>query len=392
MFGNAWKFGRIHGIDLRVHSSWIVIALLIAWNLWSTFVLVHDRGEGAAIAMAVAGAVLFFASILVHELAHALEAQRRGVEVGGITLFLFGGVTESRFNVGRPVDEFALTIVGPLSSFVLAGAFWGVTVAAGGGDLERVAEVTGLLGWLNLALGVFNLLPGAPLDGGRLLRSIVWWRTGDRQRSVRVASNAGRVLGGGLIALGLLELLVLGAFVGGLWLAFIGWFLFQAATAERTEAELAEVLDGVTVERLLRSRPPHVDAGASVREAADEVIGADDDLVLVDTDGRPSGVVDVDDIRRVPRAERATTLVTDIMVPTDELPSIDTHDDARELLDRMSGPGADRLLVRDHGRPVGVLTAPRVATTVRRMARVGGEPSRHRPARPVASGEPGPDS
>lgn len=385
MFGNAWRFGRVHGIDLRVHSSWIVIALLIAWNLWSTFVLVHDRDEGTAIAMAVAGAALFFASILVHELAHALEAQRRGVEVGGITLFLFGGVTESRFNVGRPVDEFALTVVGPLSSFVLAGAFWGVTVAADGAGLDRTAEVTGLIGWLNLALGVFNLLPGAPLDGGRLLRSVVWWRTGDRMRSIRVASSAGRVLGGALIALGVLEVLLLGAFVGGLWLAFIGWFLFRAATAERTQAEVADVLHGLTVERLLRSPPPHVDAHASVADAADEVIAADDDVVLVDDDSGPVGVVDVDGIRGVPRDRRGTTAVTDVMTPTEDLPTIDAHADARELLDRMSGPGAEQLLVRDDGRAVGVLTAPRVAATVRRLARVGEEPGRRRPGRSVSA-------
>ena len=224
--------GRIGGVDIRVDSSWLVIAFLVTWTFWVQFQ--RDRGGAVALVMAVVGAALFFASVLVHELAHALEARHRGIEVRSITLYLFGGATETASEARRPGDEFAVTAVGPWSSLVLGCTFALLAYGADEAGLRAPGQVAGLLASVNLILAFFNLLPGAPLDGGRILDSIVWRVTGDHRRARRVATGAGRVLGSALIAFGFFEAVaVSGGFVGGLWLAFIGWFLFQAATAER---------------------------------------------------------------------------------------------------------------------------------------------------------------
>jgi Zn-dependent protease len=219
---------RIGGVDIRVDGSWLVIAALVTWSLWAQF---HS------IAMGLAAAVLFFASVLAHELAHALEARHRGIEVRSITLYLFGGATEMASEVRRPGDEFAVTAVGPWTSLVLGCAFGLVAFAADrkGGSASSVGQVAALLAWVNIVLAAFNLLPGAPLDGGRILDSIVWRVTGDRVRARRISTGAGRLIGSGLIILGIAMSLFMGdGLFQGVWLALIGWFLMQAATAERS--------------------------------------------------------------------------------------------------------------------------------------------------------------
>lgn len=251
MFGRTYRLGAVRGIDIEVDASWVIIAVLVAWTFWSRFTVVHGHALPAGIPMAVVAAILFFASVLAHELAHSLEAVHRGVEVDGITLFLFGGATRTRFDVERPRDEFALTAVGPFTSLVLAAAFGLVATYAGSFGLTVAADVAGTLAWVNLALTLFNLLPGAPLDGGRILRSIVWAVTDDRGTAVRLASRSGQVLGAGIGALGVFQLFfVPGAAGGGVWFAFIGWFLFGAASGELRQHEERGSADERTV------RPP----------------------------------------------------------------------------------------------------------------------------------------
>jgi Zn-dependent protease len=226
---------RIGGVDVRVDSSWFVIAALVTWSFWARFE--GGRDTPVALAMAIAAAALFFGSVLAHEVAHALEARHRGIEVRSITLYLFGGATETASEARRPGDEFAVTAVGPWTSLVLGCAFGLLAYAADRADASAVGEVAALLAWVNLVLAFFNLLPGAPLDGGRILDSIVWRVTGDHERARRVATGAGRLLGFALVGLGVAEaLLVSDGLLGGVWLAFIGWFLVQAATAERARA------------------------------------------------------------------------------------------------------------------------------------------------------------
>jgi Zn-dependent protease len=219
---------RVGGVDIRVDGSWLVIAALVTWSFWAKF---HS------IAMAVVAAVLFFGSVLAHEMAHALEARHRGIEVRSITLYLFGGATEMASEVRRPGDEFAVTAVGPWTSLVLGCAFGLIAFAADrkGGSASGVGQVAVLLAWVNIVLAFFNLLPGAPLDGGRILDSVVWRVTGDRARARRISTSAGRILGSALIILGIaMSLFLSDGLYQGVWLALIGWFLMQAATAERS--------------------------------------------------------------------------------------------------------------------------------------------------------------
>ncbi|MCU1448389.1 MAG: site-2 protease family protein [Acidimicrobiales bacterium] len=223
---------RIAGVDVRVDRSWFVIAALITWSFWTKL---------DSIVTAVVAAALFFASLLAHELAHALEARHRGIGVRFITLYLIGGATETETEATRPGDEFAVTAVGPWTSLVLGCAFGLVAFGADrvGPSASDVGEVAALLAWVNLLLGFFNLLPGAPLDGGRILDSIVWRVTGDRARARRISTAAGRFLGYALIVLGFaFAVLVSGGVFDGVWLALIGWILSRAATAEGNRAQV----------------------------------------------------------------------------------------------------------------------------------------------------------
>lgn len=372
--GGRLTIGSISGIEIRIHRSWFFIALLIAWSFWSRFRLA-DHGTATALAMALVAAILFFSSILAHELAHSLEAQHRGAQVRGITLFLFGGATETSFDVDRPRDEFALTAVGPLTSFVLAALFGVVATYSARAGLDVIAEVAGHLGWVNLALGVFNLLPGAPLDGGRIVRSAVWAITGDRRRGVRVAARAGQVLGVSIAGLGLLQLfLVPGGFVGGLWLMFIGWFLAVAAQSEVAQQELGERLGGLTVGALARERAlASVDAATDLATAAEQLRRQADDALTVEQDGRATGVLLLGDVAEVPEDRRSERSVGELAVPIDELPSVDGETEVVEALGQLRGdrPLAVTTEGGDRTRVEGVITPEQLQRVVTRTLRLG---------------------
>src|ERR671915_165037 len=222
MFGTSWRVGRIAGIELRIDSSWAVIALLITYSLYLRASVLYPELSGAgAVGVGLLAAVLFFGSVLVHELAHAVVSQARGIRVQDITLFLFGGATRARVESRGPGDEFLIAVVGPVTSGLLAGLF-GI-VAGLGRDLlsTPLAGTLGYLAWTNLLLAAFNLVPGFPLDGGRLLRSAIWKTTGSLARATRIASLAGQGVGWLLVAAGMASLLA-GDLAGGIWFAFIG--------------------------------------------------------------------------------------------------------------------------------------------------------------------------
>lgn len=375
--GNRLTIGSIAGIEIRIHLSWVFIALLIGWSFWSRFTLLADREGATALVMAVAATVLFFGSVLVHELAHSLEAQRRGAHVSGITLFLFGGATETRFDVDRPRDEFALTAVGPFSSFTLAAAFGLIAFYGAMIGLGTVAEVAGLLGWLNVALGVFNLFPGAPLDGGRILRSVVWAVTGDRGRGVRVASRSGQVLGGLIAILGVLALLfVPGSLVGGLWFLIIGLFLAGSAKSEIVQHEMRERLQGMTVGELVSEGPlPSVDATTDLASAAERLRRQPDDALVITREGATTGILLLDDVASIPPGERSRP-VGERATPMEELQTIDAD---TELVDAMAELGGKKPVAVVRGeagaeRVEGVITPERLERVIKRTMQLGAEP------------------
>ena len=375
---NAPRVARVLGIDIRVDASWIFIALLVSWSYWRLFDGRAAHAGVEALLMALAGALLFFGSVLGHELAHALEARRRGVHVSGITLFIFGGATQTRFAVRRPIDEFALTAIGPFTSFVLAASLGLCAYGADELGWQSVAAVTGLVGWINLGLGVFNLLPGAPLDGGRILRAGVWWITKDRGKAVRVAARAGQAVGGAVLSLGLAQVLfVTSSSFGGLWLALIGWFVVRAASAELLVAVLHQAVGGVDARHLVDQRPP-VPAGGSVADAIERFRGEDVDQLAVEDGGATVGVVAVRDVQALDPRRRGETPIRDVMRSIAEVPSVPAGNGASSAVEQLDDQGV--VAATESGEVIGLITAARVATVVRRTKQFGGEADTRTPS------------
>ena len=367
------KLGRVRGVEVRAQGSWFVVVALITWSFWARFTT-KGYGGAEAFPMALGAATLFAGSLLAHELAHALEGLRRGVPVHSITLFLFGGAT-AMGEPRRPQDQFALTVVGPFTSLALGALFGIVATAATRLGLGATSETFGVVGWLNAGLAAFNLLPGAPLDGGRIVRAIAWRAIGDPYRASRIAAQAGRVLGALLAAAGLAEVVFSPAGFGdGLWLAFIGWFLGGAANQELAYARLQERLAGVPLGRLAGRGADPIPAGASIGDAVERWFRPlhDDAFLVVDDDGRPVGVLSVDDVRSTDPSARDQVRVREAMRPLEDLPNLPADAPASTLLEQLGERGA--VFVSDHGSTPGIVTARSLVARLSRLEELDGGP------------------
>jgi Zn-dependent protease/predicted transcriptional regulator len=375
MFGTSWRVGRIAGIEVRIDSSWAVIALLITYSMYLRIsFLYRDLSGGGAVALAILSAVLFFGSVLVHELAHALVSQARGIRVQDITLFLFGGATRARVESRGPGDEFLIALVGPLTSLLLAALF-GIVAGLGRSVLSApLAGTFGYLAWVNLVLAVFNLVPGFPLDGGRLLRSAVWKATGSIGRATRVASLAGQAVGWLLVAAGVVSLLG-GNLAGGIWFAFIGWFLVQAARSSYQELQLRDLLRGVEAEDVMAGNLLRIPPELSLQDAVDDYfMRYDHGAFPVDEHGRTIGLLTLRGIRRVPREQWPTRRVREHMVPLGD--QVVVAPDARMdgVLGKLEDSEAGRVLVVEGGEVVGIITPSDLTRWLRRWRAVEGRP------------------
>jgi Zn-dependent protease len=350
------ELGRIFGIRIGINWSWLVVFALISWTLAAGVFPETNPGlsDGAYIAMAIVAAVLFFASLLLHELGHAFEAQREGMEIDGITLWLFGGVAKFKGMFPSAGAEFRIAIAGPLVSLVLGVVFslgaWAVSTT------DAVDAVVAWLGYINLALLVFNMLPALPLDGGRVLRSALWHVRGDFLTATRAAARIGRGFGFLLIAGGLFLFVFQGSFSGA-WLAFIGWFLLQAATAEDRYALVSETLGGVRVRDLMVREPVTVPASMSLARFMDEIAWNRrfTSYPVVDG-GRVVGLLAFRCVAEVPRSEWETRLVRDCMIPRERVPVFDEDDAAVDALARLSETELNRGIVLDDGRLTGFVS------------------------------------
>lgn len=357
MFGTTWRLGRIFGVEVRIDSSWTVIALLITYSLYLRFASVYpDLATAGAVGIAILAAVLFFGSVLVHEMAHALVSQARGIRVQDITLFLFGGATRARVEARGPGDEFLIAAVGPLTSAILAVLF-GVIDVFGRDALSRpLAGAIGYLAWVNLLLAGFNLVPGFPLDGGRLLRSAIWKATGNFGLATRIASLAGQAVGWLLVAGGVAFLLA-GNLAGGIWFAFIGWFLVQAARASYQELQLRHLLRGAQARDVMARNLLRIPPELTLQEAVDEYfMRYDHGAFPVDEQGRTIGLLTMRGVRRVPRDQWSTRRVRDSMVSLGDqiVVSPDTRMD--QVMGKLEDSDANRVLVVDDGEVVGIIT------------------------------------
>jgi Zn-dependent protease len=370
------KLGRIFGFEVRITWSWLIIFGLITWNLASAFGQIHsDWIPLTTVGIAVAASLLFFLSVLIHELAHSLAARSRGMAVGSITLFLFGGVADIQDRPPTPWAEFLMAIVGPLVSLVLGLGF--ILLSGVGitsleqpltdlrGFAAQLSPLTTLLLWLgpvNLTLAVFNMIPGYPLDGGRILRSIFWGITDDFKRSTRWASWIGRVIALVLIINGIAmifgaEIPFLGSgFSNGLWIALIGLFLNNAALTSYQQVVIQDVLDEVEVGPIMHTDPTTVDHSLSVRRLVDEyIMKTDAQSFPVLQDGRLIGMVALDDVRKLTRNEWQATTVKQIMTPEKDLVSTHPNEDASRAFEKLSRSDYRQLPVLQDGSLVGML-------------------------------------
>jgi Zn-dependent protease/CBS domain-containing protein len=373
MFGTSWRVGRIAGIEVRIDSSWAVIALLITYSMYLRLsVLYPELSGGGAVALAILSAVLFFGSVLVHELAHSLVAQARGIRVQDITLFLFGGATRARVESRGPGDEFLIALVGPLTSGLLAGLF-GIVAGLGRDLLTRpLAGTFGYLAWTNLLLAAFNLVPGFPLDGGRLLRSAIWKTTGSLGRATRIASLSGQGVGWLLVAAGVAWLLA-GDLAGGIWFAFIGWFLVQAARSSYQELQLQQLLRGVEAEEVMAANLRRIPPELSLQDAVDDYfMRYDHGAFPVEEQGRTIGLLTLRGIRRVPREQWPTRRVRDHMVPLSD--QVVVAPDARMdgVLGKLQDGETGRVLVVQDGEVVGIITPSDLTRWLRRWRTLEG--------------------
>jgi len=345
---------RIAGIDIGVHYSWIFIFLLLSWGLARAFFPGTFPGWDTATywVAGVSAALLLFVSVLLHELAHSLVAKARGIGVQSITLFLLGGVSNLEDEPERPIVEFAVAIVGPLTSLAVAGICWGLLglVADQQGPL---AAILAYLALVNFILAAFNLLPGFPLDGGRVLRSILWRKTGNLVKATNIAANVGRFMGWGLIAFGLIR--IFAGLLDGIWFAFIGWFLSTAAEASRRELTAREQLSGVKVKDIMATNPTTISPDTSVADLVSSVFRRQlGRAVPVCEDDRVVGVVSVTDVKELPRERWEQTPVSEIMT-REPLHMVSPEDDLNTALRLITKGDVNQVLVMDEKRCAGLI-------------------------------------
>lgn len=372
MNGNGISLGRLFGIEIRLDVSWLLIFLLVTWDL--AYVLPQFNATwstGFTWALAVVAALLFFLSVLTHELAHSLMAKARGINVTSITLFLFGGVSNIQREPASAGADFLITIVGPLSSILLGAVFLLIAGVGHGlalfplGGLSGVSPLTAIavwLGYINLVLGVFNLIPGFPLDGGRILRAAIWAVTGSLRTATRWASRTGQavgwlfIVGGVYMVFGGVVPFFGSGLIGGLWLAFIGWFLQSAAQASYEQLVIHDQLHGVPVTWLMHTDVPTVALDTTVADLVQHVaLRTDERAFPVMRGDQLVGLIRVDDIRRLPRDRWETTRVDEIMTPRPALVVASAQEDAEEAFTELAARDVDELPVVNNGTLVGML-------------------------------------
>ena len=380
---DAIPLGRIAGLPVKVHWSVLVILWLFTWSLASTLPATVKGYSPVVYWLAGScGALVLLASLVAHELAHAVVARRMGVSVGSVTLWLFGGVT-TLGDAKTPKAAFRIAFAGPASSLVLSAAFAGLATTLEAG--RAAAIVVGIAWWLaavNLLLGLFNLLPGAPLDGGRVVRAYLWRRHGDSVRASVGAAHAGRVVAIILITLGLAEFL-LGGLIGGVWLAFIGWFIFVAAREEETQVTTRQALAGLRVADAMTAQPLAAPGWLTVTDFIERYLLGDRHSAypVADEDGSIVGLVTLRQLRDVTPGRRATTTVREIALPLLSVPTAEPREPLSALIERLAAAGhGSRALVMDGGKVVGIVTPSDLARLidVYRLAQPGTGFASHR--------------
>jgi len=368
------RLGRILGFEISIDWSWLFIFFLVVYSLAEGYFPTFYPGFDVATkwGMGILAALLLFASVLVHELSHSIVARNYGAHVKGITLFLFGGVSQTTEEPRSPKEEFAMAIVGPLASFALAVVFY---FLGGAGALfgwpPPALAVIGYLAMINMFLGVFNLVPGFPLDGGRVLRSAIWAATGDLEKATRYASASGQFFGYLLMVIGFGNILA-GNALGGLWLIFIGWFLTGAARSSYQQLKVKQALAGVPVNQVMTTDVPPIHADMPIRRFVDDRLLKHEYSCYPVVDGdEVIGVAGIEEVRRTPSDQWETATVGGIAHRIDGAYEIGLTDDAWDALEKLAAPDVCRLIVMDEGKLKGTVGRESVFRLVRTKMQLG---------------------
>jgi Zn-dependent protease/CBS domain-containing protein len=369
------KLGRIFGIEIGLHYSWFLIALLITLSLVGQFHEKHPEwGESVIWSAAVVTGLLFFAALILHELSHALTARARGLPVGAITLFALGGVSRIQREPEKPATEFLIGIVGPATSALVGGVCLLLAGAAGwtpgASPATPLQAVLFWLGNINFLLAVFNLIPGYPLDGGRVLRSLAWWVTGDAARATRIAARGGQAIAYLFIVYGLLSFFARPG-LDGLWIAFIGWFLLNAAGASYGQVEMLDRLRGVRVADVMERDCARIGSQARLQELVDDLLRSGRRCFVVVDGGAVVGLITPHEVKEVPRERWGEVSVAEAMRPLERLRMVGPDSAVAESLEIMARDDVHQLPVVADGRLQGVVSRGDVIRVLRTRRQLG---------------------
>ena len=381
--GGSIQLARAFGIRIGVEPSWFLVLFLIIWSLSGEYGDMFPGEGGKSFALAVVSALLFFGSVLLHELGHAVVAIRSGIGIQGIDLWMFGGVAKMERDTRTAGEEFRVAVAGPVVTLILTVICVGAVMASTGTDdawdallfdatgASGAVAVLAWLGFVNALLLVFNLIPGFPLDGGRIARAIAWWRTGDRGKATRFAARLGRGFSFLMIALGVL-LLLQGAVVSGVWLAFIGWFLGQAARQAEAQTAITDRIEGLRVSDVMDDEPVAIPGEVPLDRAVDEFFlrYGYPWFPVVDASGRLVGLVTREAAESVPEAARAGRAVASVMAADSDAERSGLRVGLEEPLEALLGlDGLARLgaimAVDPEGRLRGIVTVDQVRRALR---------------------------
>ena len=370
----GFQIGRIYGIPILIHSSWIVALVLFASWFYSEFAALHlDLSQARLWGLGLMTTGLFFGSLVVHEVAHSVVAKLYKIPVVSITLFVFGGVSRIARESSRALEEFNIAVAGPLSSLLIAGGFYLIARPAGSNlVLKTLADS---LAMINFSLALFNLIPGFPLDGGHIFRAIVWGFTKDFSRAARIAARSGQVIAYAMIAAGagtaITSYVPLGGTVGGLWLAFIGWFLLTAARQSQAQADARGALEGLRASDIMTPDLPTVGREISLEDYAREMLRTGRRAHLVLAGDQLVGLMTAEALSGVPQHDWDVTSVQAVMLPKSKLQWAAPEEPALSLLDRMRNIGMQQIPVIAGGSVVGIVTRDSILRVLQRQ-QVGG--------------------
>jgi Zn-dependent protease/predicted transcriptional regulator len=359
------KLGRIYGIEIGLHYSWLIIAVLISLSLSTHFSQAHPDWSGGTIwVMSISTAILFFIAIIVHELSHAAVARMNDLPVRSITLFALGGVAQIEKEAPSAKIEFWMGIVGPITSALIGAVCLGISYLLGWAPMSEpstpLMAMLVWLGYINIALAVFNMIPGFPMDGGRVLRGIIWSLTGDGAKATRIASLTGQFMAFGFIVFGLF-LFFSGAGFGGLWIAFIGWFLLNAAKATYAQVEVTEGLRGVTVGDLMTRDCPVADSRENLQTLVDEyLLKIGKRCFMVTEMGEPVGMITPHEIKTIEPRLRPFKSVADVMRPIESLHVVAPDTPATKALEIIGRETVNQLPVVKNGKLEGIISREQI--------------------------------